>query len=30
VLTFAIVTLVELLGTDLARWDRVGAFAGVD
>lgn len=29
VLTFAIVTLAELLGTDLARWDRVGAFADV-
>lgn len=29
VLTFAIVTLAELLDTDLARWDRVGAFAAV-
>ena len=29
VLTFAIVTLAELLGTDLARWDRVGPFADV-
>jgi predicted DNA-binding protein with PD1-like motif len=29
VLTFAIVTLVELLDTDLSRWDRVGAFADV-
>ncbi|MEA2597258.1 MAG: uncharacterized protein QOF01_3727 [Thermomicrobiales bacterium] len=29
VLTFAIVTLAELLDTDLSRWDRVGAFAGV-
>ena len=29
VLTFAIVALAELLGTDLARWDRVGAFADV-
>ena len=27
VLTFAIVMLVELLDTDLSRWDRVGAFA---
>ncbi|MEA2586012.1 MAG: uncharacterized protein QOF33_4097 [Thermomicrobiales bacterium] len=29
VLTFAIVTLAELLDTDLSRWDRVGAFADV-
>jgi predicted DNA-binding protein with PD1-like motif len=29
VLTFAIVALAELLDTDLARWDRVGAFADV-
>ncbi len=29
VLTFAIVMLAELLDTDLARWDRVGAFADV-
>ena len=29
VLTFAIVTLAELLDTDLSRWDRVGAFAAV-
>lgn len=29
VLTFAIVTLAELLDTDLGRWDRVGAFAAV-
>ena len=29
VLTFAIVTLAELLDTDLSRWDRVGAFAEV-
>lgn len=27
VLTFAIVTLAEVLDTDLSRWDRVGAFA---
>ena len=27
VLTFAIVALAELRGTDLARWDRVGALA---
>jgi predicted DNA-binding protein with PD1-like motif len=29
VLTFAIVTLAELLDTDLSRWDRVGSFADV-
>ncbi len=29
VLTFAIITLAELLDTDLSRWDRVGAFAQV-
>ncbi|CAA9543895.1 MAG: hypothetical protein AVDCRST_MAG49-1241 [uncultured Thermomicrobiales bacterium] len=29
VLTFAVVTLAELLDTDLASWDRVGAFADV-
>ena len=29
VLTFAVVTLAELLDTDLARWDRVGALADV-
>jgi uncharacterized protein len=29
VLTFAIVTLAELLDTDLSKWDRVGAFADV-
>lgn len=29
VLTFAIVTLAELLETDLARWDRVGRFAEI-
>jgi predicted DNA-binding protein with PD1-like motif len=29
VLTFAIVTLAELLDTDLSRFDRVGAFASV-
>jgi len=29
VLTFAIVTLAELLDTDLSRWDRVGAFESV-
>ena len=29
VLTFAIVTLAELLDTDLSRFDRVGAFAAV-
>ena len=29
VLTFAIVTLAELLDGDLSRFDRVGAFAGV-
>ncbi|MEA2525348.1 MAG: uncharacterized protein QOF73_2575 [Thermomicrobiales bacterium] len=29
VLTFAIVTLTELLDTDLSRWDRVDAFADV-
>ncbi len=29
VLTFAIVTMAELLDTDLAQWDRVGAFADV-
>lgn len=27
VLTFAIVTLAEVLETDLSRWDRVGAFS---
>jgi predicted DNA-binding protein with PD1-like motif len=29
VLTFAIVTLAELLDADLSRFDRVGAYAGV-
>ena len=29
VLTFAIVTLAELLDTDLSKFDRVGAFAAV-
>ena len=29
VLTFAIVTLAELLDTDLSRWDRVGAFGEI-
>ena len=29
VLTFAMVTLAELLDTDMARWDRVGALARV-
>lgn len=29
VLTFAVVTLAELLDTDMAKWDTVGAFADV-
>jgi predicted DNA-binding protein with PD1-like motif len=29
VLTFAVVTLVEVLDTDMSKWDKVGAFADV-